>query len=72
MPGVNPLSRRNLIRKLTKAGFKGPIPGGKHDCMIKDNIRITIPNPHRGDIGVKLVKKIMKHANLREDEWDKL
>jgi hypothetical protein len=41
-----------LVRKLKEFGFKGPYPGGKHSWMEKENIRLIIPNPHRGDIDV--------------------
>jgi len=62
MPEVKPISRRKLIRKLQSLGFKGPYGGGKHSYMRKSDKRIIIPTPHRLDIGVKLVRKIIKQA----------
>ena len=50
-------------------GFEGPFGGGKHSYMRKNGQRIIIPNPHRGDIAVKLLKKIIKQAGLSDQEW---
>ena len=33
MPVFGPISRRELIRALQKAGFEGPFSGGKHQFM---------------------------------------
>ena len=33
MPSLNPVSRRELVRKLKALGFEGPFPGGKHQWM---------------------------------------
>ncbi|NIR53042.1 type II toxin-antitoxin system HicA family toxin [candidate division KSB1 bacterium] len=72
MADLKPLPRHKLVRKLRKAGFEGPFPGGKHSYMTKSNKRIIIPNPHRGDIAVGLIKRILKQANISAKEWQKL
>ena len=64
-----PVSWKELVRKLKKLGFIGPFVGGKHPYMIKGNLVLTIPNPHKGDIGVQLLVKILKQARIRKDEW---
>jgi len=69
VPEIKPISRKKLIKKLTELGFEGPYSGGKHGYMRKAGKRIIIPNPHRGDIGVKLVKKIIKQAGISEEKW---
>ena len=33
MPSLNPVSKRELVRKLKALGFEGPFPGGKHQWM---------------------------------------
>jgi hypothetical protein len=48
MPSLDPVSRRELIRKLKALGFEGPFPGGKHDWMRRGRLRLTIPNSHGG------------------------
>ncbi|MEK7209116.1 MAG: type II toxin-antitoxin system HicA family toxin, partial [Patescibacteria group bacterium] len=61
-----------LVRKLKKLGFIGPYSGGKHEFMEKGNLRLTIPNPHRGDIGVRLMSVILKQIDLSPDDFDAL
>ena len=58
---MKPITRNNLIKKLKKLGFSGPYSGGKHQFMINGSLRLAIPNPHTGDIGI--VKQ-----NCRNDE----
>ncbi len=67
-----PISRPVLVRKLKKLGFIGPYSGGKHEFMEKGNLRLTIPNPHRGDIGVRLMSVILKQIDLSPDDFDAL
>jgi hypothetical protein len=40
--------------------------------MEKSNLRLAIPNPHRGDIGVKLMSIILKQIDLSSDDFDEL
>ena len=51
MPRFGPTSRRDLIAALRKTGFTGPRQGGKHAFMLKNGIRVIIPNPHRSEFG---------------------
>jgi len=60
MGKLKPISHKELVRKLRKLGFDGPYSGGKHLFMIKGNLTLTIPNPHRKDISVELLKRILK------------
>jgi len=71
MPAFGPISRKNLIRGLRKAGFDGPYSGGKHQFMIKGNLTLTIPNPHKGDIGWELLARILRQARISRKEWEK-
>ena len=66
------ISRSNLIKRLKKLGFDGPYSGGKHQFMIKGNLRLAIPNPHKGDIGIDLLSRILKQAGISNAEWEKL
>jgi predicted RNA binding protein YcfA (HicA-like mRNA interferase family) len=40
------IKRNDLVRTLKQAGFDGPHAGGKHEFMVKGNLRLTLPNPH--------------------------
>ncbi len=71
MTKLSPISFKELVKKLKKYGYQGPYSGGKHLYMIKENIRITMPNPHKKDISVDLILKILKHARISKDDWVK-
>ncbi len=40
--------------------------------MIKSQLRLNVPNPHQGDIGINLLSKILKQANITKQEWEVL
>ncbi|MEY2551320.1 MAG: hypothetical protein QOG12_1464 [Verrucomicrobiota bacterium] len=46
--------------------------GQKHQHMVRGNLQLTIPNPHGSDIGVNLLKIILKEASISRDEWIRL
>ena len=72
MPAFNSIKRKDLIRALRQAGFEGPHAGGKHEFMVKGNLRLTVPNPHQGEIGRDLLSRILKQAGISREEWEKL
>jgi len=72
MPPFGPITRRKLIRALSDAGFAGPFPGSDHEVMSKGELKVTIPNPHRGDIRRTLLAKILREAGISRREWEKL
>jgi hypothetical protein len=39
--------------------------------MIKGTQKARIPNPHLTDIGVSLVKEILRQAGISTQDWDK-
>jgi hypothetical protein len=39
--------------------------------MVKDEKRLTIPNPHAGDIDWSLTKRILRAAGIASNAWDK-
>ncbi len=72
MPAVGLIKRKDLIKYLKLAGFEGPRVGGKHEFMLKENLRLTLPNPHHGDISKNLLARILKQAGLSRKEWERL
>ena len=72
MPPFGPVSRRDLIRHLLRLGFDGPFSGGKHQFMIRGEVTVRIPNPHRGDVGRELLVRILRQAGVDRDEWERL
>ena len=69
MADLSPISWTNLVRQLRKLGFDGPYQGGKHPYMIKGDLVLTIPNPHRRDIGVALLSRILRRSGVSKEEW---
>lgn len=67
---VKAISRKDLIKKFRSLGFVGPISGGKHQFMIKGKQKIRIPNPHVNDIGVGLLKEIIRQAEISPEQWE--
>ncbi len=39
--------------------------------MIKRDLILTIPNPHRKDISIDLLTRILKQAGISKEEWIK-
>ena len=35
-------------------------------------IKVRIPNPHRGDISIGLLKRILEEADVSLEEWEQL
>jgi predicted RNA binding protein YcfA (HicA-like mRNA interferase family) len=69
MSRLTPVSRHELIRRLRKLGFEGPYAGGRHEFMLRGDCRLILPNPHRGDIRVGLLQRILRRAGISREEW---
>lgn len=65
----SPVSHNELIRGLRAFGFEGPLSGGKHLYMLRGNLRLTIPNPHKQKAGVDLLIRILRQAGITKEEW---
>ena len=72
MPPFGPIKRSDLIFYLSRTGFKGPLPGGRHEYMVKGELKIYLPNPRRGDAGKNLLSRILRQAQISREEWEKL
>lgn len=65
-----PIKRIELVRRLQHLGWSGPYQKGKHPFMIKAGVRLTIPNPHRGEIDWSLTKRILDQAQITLEQWE--
>jgi len=72
MPAIGPIKRKDLIRYFRRLDFMGPYSGGKHQFMVKGQLKVRIPNPHKSDIGVNLLKQVLKEAKIDAATWEKL
>lgn len=71
MPKLTPTSHNELVKKLRMFGFEGPYGGGKHLYMLKGKLRQTIPNPHRKEISIDLLTRILRQAGITKNDWIK-
>ncbi|HET6455447.1 MAG TPA: type II toxin-antitoxin system HicA family toxin [Armatimonadota bacterium] len=69
MPRLGPVSWQELVRRLRGFGFEGPFTGGRHPYMVRADVVITIPNPHRKEISVDLLVRLLSQAGITRDEW---
>ena len=69
MPKLTPVSWNVLVKRLNKLGFEGPFSGGKHPFMVKNDLVLTIPNPHKAVISVDLLSRILRQAKISREEW---
>lgn len=72
MPKFGPIKSKDLIRFLRELGFVGPYSGGKHQFMVKEKLRVRIPNPHKTDIGENLLKQILREIGINREKWEEL
>lgn len=70
MPPPGPIKRRDLIRSLRNLGFDGPYSGGKHQYMVKGELRLFVPNPHSSEISRGLLVRILKQGGISKAEWE--
>ena len=70
MAPLVPISRSELVRRLRLLGFAGPFVGGRHEFMVRKTQRLILPNPHRGDIGVDLLTRLLRQAGVSREEWE--
>jgi predicted RNA binding protein YcfA (HicA-like mRNA interferase family) len=60
---------KKLVDHLREFGFEGPFQGGKHPYMIRGDTVITIPNPHKREISIDLLQRILRMAGITREEW---
>lgn len=72
MPSFGPIKRIDLIRYLKDSGFEGPYAGGNHQYMIKEKLKLALPNPHQGDISRDFLARILRQAGIDRKTWERL
>ncbi len=71
MPGrLTPVSRREFIKRMQALGFEGSYSGGRHEFLVRADRRLIVPNPHRGDISVDLLVRLLDEAGVTRQEWE--
>jgi hypothetical protein len=72
----NLIKRRDFIRRLKALNFTGPFSGSKHQFMIFENHRLTIPSNEEYSVPqlrmmIREVNEILKRE-ITIDEWNSL
>ena len=67
-----PFTPREVIAKLKKAGFVEVRQTGSHLFLQHPDGRLTFVAMHRGDIPSGTLHKILKQANITEDQLKQL
>jgi predicted RNA binding protein YcfA (HicA-like mRNA interferase family) len=66
-----PIKHKEMLRRFRALGWQGPFQRGVHPFVLKGDLRITIPNPHRGgEIDWSLMKRILQQADISTDDWE--
>ena len=71
MAKLSPLKANAIVRKLRRLGFDGPFPGGKHQRMVHPDTGQVIPIPiHKGkDVGIGLIRELIRELGITREEW---
>lgn len=71
MPRLSPLRPREVIEKLHRLGYEGPVAGGRHSRMVHPETGKIIPIPIHGskDVSVGLIRTIIRKLGLTPEEW---
>jgi hypothetical protein len=46
--------------------------GKRHQFILKDSLRLRIPNPHGSDISADLLAEILRQDGIGWDTWEAL
>jgi predicted RNA binding protein YcfA (HicA-like mRNA interferase family) len=67
-----PFTPREVIARLKRAGFDQVRQTGSHIFLRHPDGRLTFVAMHRGDIPAGTMRKILKQAQLTEDQFKDL
>lgn len=58
----NPIKRRDFVRKLRRLGLEGPYSGARHEFMVFETRRLTIPS--NGEFSVPQLRMMIRELEL--------
>lgn len=62
MVSWNPIKRRDFVRKLRRLGLEGPYSGTRHEFMVFEARRLTIPS--NGEYSVPQLRMMLRELEL--------
>lgn len=72
----NPCKRGEFVRRLRRLGFEGPYSGAKHQFMVYQQHRLTIPS--NAEYSVPQLRMMLREVEsivgqqITADEWEQL
>ncbi|MDO8498403.1 MAG: type II toxin-antitoxin system HicA family toxin [bacterium] len=73
MPKLSPISAKELMKILEKQGFQVVHQKGSHVRLKhSDGRRTTVPMHSGENVGVGLLRKILRDTNISRDEFETL
>lgn len=65
-------SGAEAIKKFKRAGWTITRQVGSHVMLVKENYQYTLAIPQHKELGVGLLKKLLKQASINVDEFNDL
>ncbi len=65
-------SGSKAVKKFRRAGWKIARQRGSHVMMVKPNYLYTLSIPQHKELGIGLLKKLLKQGKLTIDEFNRL
>ncbi len=72
----HPCKRNDFIRRLRRLGFDGPYSGSRHQFLVIENHRLTVPS--NSEFSVPQLRMMLREAGailgreITADEWQSL
>jgi predicted RNA binding protein YcfA (HicA-like mRNA interferase family) len=68
-----PLSQKEIIRRLQRLGFEGPRrrkSKANHAFMVKGKLKATIPSDHGSDLSGPFIERMIKKLGISKADWE--
>ena len=71
-PSIKPCSGAEAVKKFRRAGWIVDRQKGSHTMMVKDDYQYTLSIPLQRELGIGILKKLIRQAGLNVDEFNRL
>ena len=69
---LNPCSGAEVVKKLKQAGWVVARQKGSHVMMVKPDYQYTLSIPQHKELGLGILRKLLRQANLTNQEFSEL
>ena len=71
-PSIKLCSGAEAVKKFKRAGWMIDRQKGSHVMMVKSDYQYTLSVPLQRELGIGILKKLIRQASLSVDEFNKL